>query len=74
VATGSAIRSPSYIRTRVVQEDIMKVVSMLVVVLRALGGTIWAPVSSAQAPANGAGEWQGTWIYQNASLGAVRST
>jgi len=40
----------------------------------ALGVAFCASASSAQTAANVSGHWQGTWAYQNASLGAGQVT
>lgn len=48
----------------------MKFRMLLLVGLVALGGAICASVSSAQTRPNVSGKWQGTWVFQNTSLGS----
>jgi len=48
----------------------MKFRMLLLVGLVALGGAIFASASAAQTRPNVSGKWQGTWVYQNTSLGS----
>jgi len=43
---------------------------LLLVGLVALGGAICASAPSAQTRPNVSGKWQGTWVFQNTSLGS----
>ena len=52
----------------------MKFRMLLLVGLVALGGAICASVSSAQTGKNVSGKWQGTWVFQNTSLGSGQIT
>jgi hypothetical protein len=47
----------------------MRVRTLLLASLLALGGTIGVGAAVAQT-GNVAGKWQGTWVYQNTSLGS----
>ncbi len=47
----------------------MRVRTLLLAGLLAFGGTIGAGASVAQT-GNVSGKWQGTWVYQNTSLGS----
>jgi len=47
----------------------MRVRTLLLAGLLAFGGTIGAGAASAQT-GNVSGKWQGTWVYQNTSLGS----
>jgi hypothetical protein len=48
----------------------MKFRMLLLVGLVALGGAICASAPSAQTRPNVSGKWQGTWVFQNTSLGS----
>ena len=43
---------------------------LLAGLLVAFGGTIGVGAAWAQTPGNVSGKWQGTWVYQNTSLGS----
>ncbi len=47
----------------------MRMRTLLLAGLLAFGGTIGAGAASAQT-GNVSGKWQGTWVYQNTSLGS----
>jgi hypothetical protein len=52
----------------------MRFTKLLLVGLVVLGGAICASAPSAQTRPNLSGNWQGTWAYQNASLGSGQIT
>jgi hypothetical protein len=52
----------------------MRFTKLLLVGLVVLGGAIWASAPSAQTRPDVSGKWQGTWAYQNASLGSGQIT
>jgi hypothetical protein len=52
----------------------MRFPTLLLVGLVALASAICANVSSAQTGAQVSGNWQGTWVYQNTSLGSGQIT
>lgn len=47
----------------------MRFTKPLLIGLAALAVAVCASASSAQTAANISGKWQGTWVFQNASLG-----
>jgi hypothetical protein len=52
----------------------MRFTKLLLIGLVALGGALCASASSAQTGASVSGKWQGTWVFQNASLGSGQIT
>jgi hypothetical protein len=52
----------------------MRFTKSLLVSLVVLGGAICASAPSAQTRPDVSGKWQGTWAYQNASLGSGQVT
>jgi len=52
----------------------MRFTKLLLVGLMMLGGAICASSPSAQTRPDVSGKWQGTWAYQNASLGSGQVT
>jgi len=52
----------------------MRFTKLLLVGLMILGGAICASVPSAQTRPDVSGKWQGTWAFQNASLGSGQVT
>jgi hypothetical protein len=52
----------------------MRVTKLLLVGLMMLGGAICASSPSAQTRPDVSGKWQGTWAFQNASLGSGQVT
>jgi hypothetical protein len=52
----------------------MRFTKVLLVGLMMLGGAICASAPSAQTRPDVSGKWQGTWAYQNASLGSGQVT
>ena len=52
----------------------MRFTKLLLVGLVALGSVTFASAPSAQTGADVSGKWQGTWVFQNASLGGGQVT
>ena len=52
----------------------MRVTRLLLVGLVVLGGAIFASALSAQTRPDVSGKWEGTWAYQQASLGSGQVT
>ena len=52
----------------------MRFTKLLLVGLMMLGGAICASAPSAQTRPDVSGKWQGTWAFQNASLGSGQVT
>ena len=52
----------------------MRFTKLLLVGLVVLGGAICAGAPSAQTRPNVSGNWQGTWVFQNTSLGSGQIT
>jgi len=52
----------------------MRITALLLGGFAALGDTIYASAAAAQTGADVSGRWQGTWAYQNASLGSGQIT
>jgi hypothetical protein len=48
----------------------MRFTKLLLIGLVVFGGAIFASAPSAQTGGNVSGKWQGTWAYQNVSLGS----
>ena len=52
----------------------MRFTKLLLVGLVVLGGAVCASAPSAQTRPDVSGKWQGTWVYQNTSLGSGQIT